>query len=117
MKDLILSYTKPEEKDGSGHLLPEVRQRVMGEIENYIKNTGYINYSFLSEKLGLNKLTIRGIVSEIVENWKEYNSFDVDLQIQWLKNLLIETEEQPDKFDSKKIDLITFKIGIYDKIN
>ena len=117
MKNEILSYTKSEEKDGSGHLLPEVRARVMGEIENYIRNTGYINYSFLSEKLGLTKLTVRSIVSEITEEWKKYNSFDIHFEIQWLKHLLVEIEEQPDKFDSKKIALIAFKIGIYDKIN
>ena len=117
MDNLSLTYTKPEERDDGGRLLPEVRERVMREIENYIKDTGHINYSFLSEKLGLTKLTIRSIVSEITEEWKKYNSFDIHLEIQWLKHLLVEIEEQPNKFDSKKIALIAFKIGIYDKIN
>ena len=117
MENLSLTYTKPEERDDGGRLLPEVRERVMGEIENYIKDTGHINYSFLSEKLGLTKLTIRSIVSEITEEWKKYNSFDVELEIRWLQNLLVEVEEQPEEFDSKKIALIAFKVGIYDKIN
>lgn len=117
MENSNLTYTKEGERNEGGRLLPDVRERVVREIESYIRKTGHMNYSFLSEKLGLNLLTIRSLVSEIVENWKEYNSFDVELEIQWLKNLLIEIEEQPDKFDSKKIELIAFKIGIYDKIN
>ena len=117
MENLSLTYTKPEERDDGGRLLPEVRERVMREIENHIRDTGHINYSFLSEKLGLTKLTIRSMVSEITEEWKKYNSFDVELEIRWLQNLLVEIEEQPEKFDSKKIALIAFKIGIYDKIN
>ena len=36
METLPLSYTKPEEKDESGHLLLEIRKRVMGEINKKI---------------------------------------------------------------------------------
>jgi len=32
MTDLILSYTKPEEKDGSGHLLPIRESGTKAEI-------------------------------------------------------------------------------------
>ena len=117
METLPLSYTKPEEKNGSGHLLPDVRDRVMGEIENYVRKTGHMNYSFLSEKFGLSKLTIRGIIAEMVEEWKKYNSYDVYFEIQWLRNLIREIEEKPETFTPQRTALINFKIGIYDKIH
>ena len=117
METLPLSYTKPEEKDGSGHLLPDVRDRVMEEIENYIKNSGYINYSFLSEKLGLNKLTVRDLVSETVEKWRGEDTSKVEYQIKWFENLLVEMNEHPDNFDSKRIAMIGLRTGIIDKIN
>ena len=117
MTDLTLSYTKPEEKDGSGHLLPDVRDRVLGEIENFIKSKGYVNYRFLSEKLGLNKLTVRNLVSEAVENWRNEDTNKTEFQIKWFEGLLEEIEEHPENFDSKRITLIALKTGIIDKIN
>lgn len=117
METLPLSYTKPEEKDGSGHLLPEVRERVMREINDYIRKTGHVNYSFLSEKLGLNKLTVRSIVSDLTEEWRIGDQFSIQLEIAWLENLMREIEEHPDDFTPKRISLITFKIGIFDKIH
>ena len=117
MENLSLTYTNPGERDDGGRLLPDVRERVMGEIENYIRKSGYINYSFLSEKLGLSKLTIRGIIAEMVEEWKKYNSYDVYFEIQWLRNLIREIEQKPETFTPQRTALINFKIGIYDKIH
>ena len=117
MTDLILSYTKPEEKDGSGHLLPDVRERVMGEIDDYIRKTGRVNYSFLSEKLGLNKLTIRTIVSDLIEEWRIEDQFSIQLEIAWLENLMREIEIHPEEFTPHRIALIAFKIGIFDKVH
>ena len=117
MTDLTLSYIKPEEKNGSGHLLPDVRDRVMGEIENFIKSKGYVNYRFLSEKLGLNKLTVRNLVSEVVENWRNEDTSKTEFQMKWFEGLLEEIEEHPENFDSKRITLIALKTGIIDKIN
>ena len=36
MENLLLTYTKTEERDDGGRLLPVVRDRVIGEIENFI---------------------------------------------------------------------------------
>lgn len=117
MENLNLTYTKPGERDDGGRLLPEVRERVMGEIENYVRKTGRLNYSFLSEKLGLSKLTIRGIIAEMVEEWKKYNYLRVYLEIQWLENLMEEIEEKPESFTPQRMTLINLKIGMYDKIH
>ena len=81
METLPLSYTKPEEKDGSGHILPEVRERVMGEVSDYVRKTGRMNYSFLSEKLGLNKMTIRSIMSDLTKEWRIEDQFSIQLDI------------------------------------
>ncbi len=117
MENFNLTYTKPGERDDGGRLLPEVRERVMGEIESYVRKTGRLNYSFLSEKLGLNKLTIRGIISEMVEEWKKYHSLNVYIEIQWLENLMEEIEEKPETFTPQRMTLINLKIGIYDKVH
>ena len=105
-----------EEKDGSGHLLPEVRERVMGEISDYIRKTGRVNYSFLSEKLGLNQRTVRDIVSDITEEWRIEDQFSIQLEIMWLENLMREVEIHPEEFTPQRIALISLKTGIFDKV-
>ena len=116
METLPLSYIKLEEKDGSGHLLPEVRERVMGEISDYIRKTGRVNYSFLSEKLDLNQRTIRDIVSDLTEEWRIEDQFSIQLEIAWLESLMREIEIHPEEFTPQRITLVTLKTGIFDKV-
>src|SRR3989338_466062 len=116
METLPLSYIKLEEKDGSGHLLPEVRERVVGEISDYIRKTGRVNYRFLSEKLGLNQRTVRDIVSDLTEEWRTEDQFSAQLEIMWMENLMREIEIHPEEFTPQRIALVSFKIGIFDKV-
>ena len=88
----------------------------MEEIGDYIRKTGRVNYSFLSEKLGLNQRTVRDIVSDLTEEWRTEDQFSIQLEIAWLENLMREMEIHPEEFTPQRTSLIAFEIGIFDKV-
>jgi hypothetical protein len=69
-KEVGLLPIKDSERTGDGNLLPEVRERVLADVEAYITKTGDINISEIARQLSITWDFANTIVGEIAEGWR-----------------------------------------------
>ncbi|MFH1171915.1 MAG: hypothetical protein V1778_05280 [bacterium] len=117
MANSELSLIKPEERTLDGNLLPEVRERIIQEIKTHLQQTGYLNVSEISSKLGLSRQTTRRLIDEIVRVWNDESRNQFMAQIQWYQATLRDIEAHPRSYSKEKINLIKLKSSLLSKVN
>lgn len=117
MENSQISLITPEERTSDGNLKPEVRMRVLEELKSYLRQTGVLNVSELSSKLGLSWSTTKKIVDEIMVAWNNELRNQYITQIQWLKSVVEDIEINPKKYNVDTVRLIKLKASLMNNIN
>jgi len=86
-KETQLVVITDSEKDSGGRLLPEVRERVCRQVEDYINEKKKLNVSEISRSLGVSWITAENIVTAIAERWRQEDSH----KIQQYRRSLVES--------------------------
>lgn len=65
------------DKDPGGRLLPEVRDRVIKQVEDYINEKKKVNVSEISRALKVSWITAESFVTEIAERWRREDAYKI----------------------------------------
>ena len=112
-----LSLIKSEERTPDGNLLPETRERVCITIQNYLRQSGYLNVSEISAGIGLSRQTTKKLVDEIISKWRSELENQTIIQIKWHQEVIKDIDENPNTFSKEKIALVKLKSSFLSKVN
>ncbi|MFH0952645.1 MAG: hypothetical protein V1838_05740 [Patescibacteria group bacterium] len=112
-----LSLIKSEERTPDGNLLPEVRERILREIKIHLQQTGYLNVSEISSKIGLSRHTTRKLVEEIAQAWRDELQNQFMVQVKWYQGVFKDIRERPETFSKEKFQLIQLQSSLLSKVN
>ena len=74
IKSKELSIFKPitlDDKETNGNIKPEVKVRMMFEIEEYLNNTKHLSIREVADGYQINWLTAKNLVKEVLKKWNE----------------------------------------------
>lgn len=112
-----LSVIENEDRTGDGNLLPEVRKKIIKELQIYLQNAGYINISEIAGMTNLSRQTIKKLVNEIMEVWRVDNENQIIVQKKWYEHILNDINQNPETFGKEERANINLQSKIMDKIN
>lgn len=112
-----LSVIKNGDRTGDGNLLPEVREKIIKELQIYLQGVGYINISEIAAMINLYRQTTKKLVNKITETWKEDNENQIIVQEKWHEHILNEINKNPEMFNEEKRAIINLQSKIMGKIN
>jgi hypothetical protein len=107
------------EKDGSGKLLPGVKEKIKEGIAAYISYCGCINVRRISRALCVNYTTAKEIIDEVVDEWRESDIDQIHAQIAWVEDQLeqIEVEKKKPSPVMSYSEYINLKTTLMNQLN
>jgi hypothetical protein len=115
--EIALTKIEDSDKDEKGNLTVVAREKIKEDLDVYIKRLGTMNYYRMAKQLGLNRMTVIGLVNELVDDWSKTGDIEMALQVEWYKQILEDIELHPEYFTPQRVTLIAFKAGIIDRLN
>lgn len=102
-----IEKVKDEERTPDKNLTEEGRERVKRDIQKVIfRMGGVLNYSLIANVLGLNRTTVKDLVKEIVNEWRENVEDRIILKAMYFEDLAVQRIENPEIFnDDKRLEI------------
>lgn len=116
-RNLSLIKIGQNDRTADGNLLPEIRERLMNSIKNYLRRSGYLNVSEIAMATGLSRQTISKLVDGIVREWQADAEEQIVVQEKWHESVLKDIDQNPETFTKEKIVIIKLKSAFLTKIN
>lgn len=109
---------REEDRNKLGQMLPEIREKALESLAEYIKARGYVNINEISRKINLARQTVEIMVGEIVDEWAKDEAYQLNAQLKWYEKQLNEVDEHPETFGVKTPrEAIQIKASIFKEMN
>jgi|WetSurMetagenome_2_1015567.scaffolds.fasta_scaffold91642_2 hypothetical protein len=114
---LLNSVDKNCDKLSDGNIKPEVRERILITLREYLEDTGRANISEISKMLKLSRHTTKNLISEILAEWHEEIQDQTLIHSKWIESVLRDIDQNPDTLSKEKITVVKLKSFLLSKFN